>query len=252
MLALVAGVFLVLGGADAASAHDYPVRWSPAAGSTVTTPPTTVSITFDDLVLDLSGDSHTSLLQVTHTSQGATRYFATGCTVTKGREVSVPVVLGPAGDYKVSYQIVSADGHVVSGNSTFHYRPASGTTQAAGTSSPACEAAGPARAASPSATAGRSGGGVSGTSGSAGLPFGIVLGVAGTIVALAVIAVVVVLFTTRRARPASRTSRWRPQDGEARGADGTPHGEATGGGPGGGGREASGGEADGSGADPEE
>ncbi|MCX7523010.1 copper resistance protein CopC [Microbacterium sp. STN6] len=221
LTAVAAGALLALLPAAAASAHDYLVDSSPAAGSTVTKSLDTVSLTFNDIVLDLSGDGESSIMQVTGPDK---RHFETGCTKTLGRTVSVPVSLGGAGTYDVTWQIVSADGHTVSGTIQFTYDPPAGAVKAAGSEHrPAC------------------GAGASGTSAASAAPasgtkadsseLGIVIGIASAIIALAVIAVVVVLVTARRrpAKPASTGSRagtgstggttakparkeWRPDD----------------------------------------
>ncbi|GAA4161254.1 hypothetical protein GCM10022286_18450 [Gryllotalpicola daejeonensis] len=103
--------------ATGASAHDYLVSSTPEANSTVAEAPSAVTLTFDDIVLDEGG--HGALVQVTDASG---RNFETGCASVEGREVSVPVALGAAGAYRVTWQVVSADGHPVSDSLQFTYR----------------------------------------------------------------------------------------------------------------------------------
>lgn len=174
-----------------ASAHDYLVDSSPKAGSTQTTPIDSVKLTFDDVVLDLSKTGPGALLQVTGPN-GAGKHFETGCPTISDRNVTVPVALGGAGKYMVTWQIVSADGHVVSDSIQFTYAPPAGTKAAAGSSTSACKSAG--ATAAPKAGAGTA----QGTVNSGAIV--IVIVIAGSIVLLALIAVVVIALTRRRSR----------------------------------------------------
>lgn len=193
---------LALAPASAASAHDYLVDSTPAAGSTVTEPLHTVSLTFDDIVLDLSGNGSSSIVQVTGPDAG-TRHFETGCATTEGRVVTAPVALGGAGTYTVAWQIVSSDGHTVSQKIQFSYKPPAGTTEAAGSAQrPSCGAGASGTSTATNAPA-------SGTTANDG-NLGIVIGIAGGIIGLAVIAVVVVLMTARR-RPKD-AEPWHPDE----------------------------------------
>ena len=172
-----------------ASAHDYLVDSSPKAGSTQTTPIDSVKLTFDDVVLDLSKTGPGALLQVTG-PDGASRHFETGCPTISDRNVTVPVALGDAGQYMVTWQIVSADGHVVSDSIQFTYAPPAGTKAATGSAVSPCKGAG--ASAAPKAGAGTA----QGTVNSGAIV--IVIVIAGAIVLLALIAVVVILLTRRR------------------------------------------------------
>jgi methionine-rich copper-binding protein CopC len=206
MLAVAAAALvacaLALAPAAGASAHDYLVDSTPKADSTQTTPMKTVSLTFDDIVLDLSHNGSSALLQVTGPDD---RHFETGCPSIEGRTVSAPVALGTAGKYTVTWQIVSADGHTVSNSLTFEYQPAAGTSAADGTTSrPACgrsaatdkasqESAGRAPASQAPATGSRAAASDAGA-------LTIVITIACIIVGLAIAGVVIVLVTARRRR----------------------------------------------------
>ena len=111
---VAAAIALAVVPAAAASAHDYLVSSDPAADSTVSSAVPTVSLTFNDRVLDLGGDGSGSLLTVTG-PDGAGTHFETGCPTIADTVVSAPVALGSAGQYTVSYQVVSADGHTIYG-----------------------------------------------------------------------------------------------------------------------------------------
>lgn len=115
--AAVAGaVALALLPAGAASAHDYLVSSTPAANATVSDAVPQITLTFDDIVLDDGG--HGALVQVTDASG---RNFETDCATVDARNVTVPVALGAPGQYRVTWQIVSADGHPVSNSIQFDY-----------------------------------------------------------------------------------------------------------------------------------
>lgn len=203
--AVVAAAALTLLPATAASAHDYLVQAQPASGAVQTDALTQVSLTFNDRVLDLTGNGSSAILQVT--SGG--RYFETGCPTILGDSVTAPVALGAAGAYTVDWQIVSADGHTVSGTYGFEYKPASGATpDAAGSASPTCgvratpgaTAAAPGAAApAPGQTASTSAPATAPSSADSGLPLVIGIGVA--IVVLALIGVLIVVLTARRRPP---------------------------------------------------
>jgi len=205
-IGLLAAVGLTLLPVASASAHDYIISTDPAKDATVTTPLQTVSLTFNDRVLDYGGNN---LVTVTG-PDAATRHFETGCTTVADTVVSVPVALGAAGKYTVSYQVVSADGHTVSDQYAFTYQPPAGTTAAEGTEKTACGAStaapggesttGPTTQATqpagaqPTETAGSP----KPTAAASTTDVGLVIGIAIGIVVLALIAVVIVILTARR------------------------------------------------------
>lgn len=196
--ALIVGV-LALAPAASASAHDYLVESSPAANSTQTAPLKQVSLTFNDRVLDLSGDGSSALVQVVGPDE---KHFETGCASILDRTVTAPVALGVGGSYTVTWQIVSADGHTVSNSIAFTYAPAAGTTPAEGRSArPPCgekkSSSTSAPTAAPAATA---------NDGGLGLVVGIGIGIA----VLAVVGVALVVVTGRRGGRAS--SKLPPAD----------------------------------------
>lgn len=205
-IALVAGV-LALAPAASASAHDYLVSSTPENGSTVSTPLKKVVLTFDDRVLDLSGDGSSNVVEVTHGS----KHFETGCAAIADTNVTVPVALGDSGRYTVTWQIVSADGHVVSSSISFDYARPQDVTAAAGRSArPACGDQSTSGASSGSgATALGSGSASSGSSSA--LP--VALGVGGGIIVVALVAVALVLRRSRAA-DAARASAAQAVDGQ--------------------------------------
>jgi methionine-rich copper-binding protein CopC len=225
-----------------ASAHNYLVSSSPAAGSTVDAPPSEVTLTFNDVILDLAaaggagGDAGagsspaaggSSVVQVTG-PDGQGTHYETGCATDAGRSVSVPVALGGSGEYRVTWRVVSADGHPVSDSIAFTYQAPAGAAASAGTpDGPSCAAAAQGGAASSGGQAGSTEQGSSAADpGTAAgqeqgvAPYlGVIVGVGIGIVVLAAAAVVLIVVTGRRKPAGSATT-----DGTdaARGPDGGP------------------------------
>jgi methionine-rich copper-binding protein CopC len=263
--ALVAGVvgvgaagLLALAPVSSASAHDYVVSSTPAEGGTQSAELTEASITFNDVILDLSGTGSSNVLEVTDASG---RHFEDGCSATSGATLSTGVALGAAGDYTMTYQAVSADGHTVSASLPFTWAPPAGASVAEGAATrPACdtsdEGAGADGAGQPAASEEQGGAESTGaavptasadpTDGATGEALaqsadpdesnlGLVVGIGIGIVVLALVAVVVVLVTSRRrgddvAGPAGEVDRTDGEDGagHADGPDGTEAGPGTG------------------------
>lgn len=204
VLAGVGGVLtafaLALAPSVAASAHDYLVDTSPASGATQTEPLTQVKLTFNDRVLDLGGNGSSAILRVTDASG---KHFETGCPTILDTAVSAPVTLGVAGAYTVDWQVVSADGHTVSGSYGFTYQPPAGTAAAPGRTASGCAArANPvatpgAAAPAPTSTASTSVPTKASSDGDLGLVIGIAIG----IVALALVGVILLVLTRRRPSP---------------------------------------------------
>ena len=124
-LLVTAGV----GGAGAASAHDTLVGTSPAASSTVSTVPGTVTLTFDQPALAVG-----TQLVVT----GPRGPVQTGAARAVDNTVTQSVQQGaPAGLYTVLWRVTSVDGHPVSGRFTFTAAAAAPGTRSAGRAAPA-------------------------------------------------------------------------------------------------------------------
>ncbi|MET0976977.1 MAG: copper resistance CopC family protein [Leifsonia sp.] len=140
---LGAGVALVatavLGSAGPASAHNYPVGSSPADGATVTTQPGTISLTTNDNLLAFGGAS----AMVVSGPASDPRFYGDGCSRVVDATIETEAQLGQPGTYTVTWQVVSTDGHPVSGDYTFEWAPQAGTELADGSASaPGCAAAG--------------------------------------------------------------------------------------------------------------
>ncbi|WP_370945932.1 copper resistance protein CopC [Amycolatopsis sp. cg5] len=121
-LALVGAAMFAM--ASPALAHNVLISTDPAKGSSVDAGPAKITLTFDQFV------QNADVNQIAVTGPGGGQW-AEGQVKVDGSVVSVPLrPLGPAGEYKIGYRILSADGHAVTGESTF-------TLAKAGTGTPA-------------------------------------------------------------------------------------------------------------------
>lgn len=124
---------LVLGAAAPAAAHNYVVSSTPAEGETLTEVPEAFIITTNDILLDLSGEASGFGMLISD-SNGF--YYGDGCVTVDGRSMSTPAALGAAGDYTLTFQFISADGHTLSDTIAFRYDPIETVTIQGGLSDP--------------------------------------------------------------------------------------------------------------------
>jgi methionine-rich copper-binding protein CopC len=140
-LVLVAPVAL----AAPASAHDSLTGSTPEGGSTVTTAPERVRLTFTDEVKELG------LTVLVKDPSGAS--VADGEPRIDGNAVIQPVVaLTEPGTYTVAYRVVSSDGHPINGRFTFTLDVAEASSPAASPSATPTESPSESASASASAT----------------------------------------------------------------------------------------------------
>jgi copper resistance protein C len=102
---------IVVGVAPAASAHSVLVSSTPASGATVATPPSTITLTFNENVrapayVVVTGPDGRRV------DEGSARIL--DATVTEQLKATAP-----AGSYTVAYRVVSADGHPVEDQLTY-------------------------------------------------------------------------------------------------------------------------------------
>ena len=102
-----------------ASAHSAITSTFPAA-DTPATLVDSVSVTANEELLNLGGESNGFVFSVT---DSAGHYFGDGCVAIDGPTAVMGVSLGAPGDYTVAYRIVSADGHPLEGAWVFSYAP---------------------------------------------------------------------------------------------------------------------------------
>jgi methionine-rich copper-binding protein CopC len=134
---LLAGAGAAVWPAAPASAHNSPVAYAPAEGAVVAQQPGTFSVTTNDNLLQLKDAGGGMGLQLTGPA-GAKHplYYGDGCVTVFGPTIETQAELGEAGVYTVVWQVVSTDGHPVSGRYTFTWQPAVGQPIAAGSVTP--------------------------------------------------------------------------------------------------------------------
>jgi copper transport protein len=110
-----------------ASAHASLVRSSPADGSTVTSAPSRVTLTFDDAI------TRAAVVVTDSTGHRVDR----GATRVVGTVAAVGVRLTDAGRYSISYRVVSDDQHPVTHTLSFAFAPSGSVAPAAATTTPA-------------------------------------------------------------------------------------------------------------------
>lgn len=154
--------------APAAFAHDQLVSSSPAPEKNLATPPGAITLKFSSPLLTLGHE-------VRVVDDSGTNLVTGAATLTR-ETLTQPLPELPDGGYQVSWRVVSADGHPISGG----YRFSVGTPAAA---VPTATSSAPAAGAKPSTAAGAADGGVPGWLPAAGLAaaagLGLSLAVAG-------------------------------------------------------------------------
>jgi methionine-rich copper-binding protein CopC len=182
----------VLGLAAPAWAHNYLVSSDPAAGQVLTKLPSKFIITTNEGLLDLSGHGAGFAFDVEDSHH---KFYGDGCVTVDGPSMTIAPDIGAPGKYTVIWQIVSADGHIVSNAYTFTWKPSGAFTPAVGASHPQdCHGLSGGTAppdphlgtdafAKPSAN------------------LGLVLGIGGGVVGLGLVLTLVLLLTSRRKKP---------------------------------------------------
>lgn len=120
LAALALAGTVALGGALPAQAHNQLVASTPADGEVLTALPETFSVTTNSNLLDLSGTGAGFALQVT---DAAGAFYGDGCLTVAGPTLSTPAALGAPGPYRLVWQVISEDGHTVSGELAFEWAP---------------------------------------------------------------------------------------------------------------------------------
>ncbi|MEC5151458.1 copper resistance CopC family protein [Cryobacterium sp. GrIS_2_6] len=123
-----------------ASAHNYPVGYAPAENSVVTEQPGNFTVTTNDALLNLDGTGTGNAMRISGPTS-APLYYGDGCITLFGAKLETTAQLGQPGEYTVTWQVVSTDGHPVSGSYTFTWQPAAGQVLATGlAAAPTCGA----------------------------------------------------------------------------------------------------------------
>ena len=124
-LLLAASAALVIVPALPAAAHNYVIATTPAEGAVVTEQPGTISLETNDELLDVGSSA-----MLVQGPDG--RYYGDGCTEVVGATAVTEAELGQPGEYTVTWQVVSTDGHPISGTWAFDWQPAEGVALAEG------------------------------------------------------------------------------------------------------------------------
>ncbi len=189
VLALALGIVGVVAVAEPAVAHNQIVSSTPAPNQTLTALPAQFEIDTNNALLDIGGTGRGFAFEI---QDAAGAYYQTGCVSIVDDNMFTDARLGAPGAYTIIYQLVSSDGHTVSGRIPFTWSPSSSAVVTKGVSSPpGCHGApGPAKP-------GSGNGGSEGVRAST-VPLGDILWIGGIIVAVALAVIVTVLLVTRR------------------------------------------------------
>jgi methionine-rich copper-binding protein CopC len=104
-----------------AQAHDYVVDQTPSRGELVAAGIIDIRLTFNNELLSLPAGSAAEIIVVGPLGDGE-RLQNNGCAVVLGRDVSTRVDIDEPGDYRVSWRVVSSDGHPISQSFSFTVR----------------------------------------------------------------------------------------------------------------------------------
>jgi methionine-rich copper-binding protein CopC len=196
LLAVAIGSILVgasvFGFASPAFAHNFLVSSTPAAGQTLTKLPSRFIITTNEGLLDLSGHGAGFAFDIEDAHH---QFYGDGCVSVDGPSMTIAPVIGAAGKYRVVWQIVSADGHIVSNEYSFTWAPTGSFTPAVGTSSPRDCGGKSGGTAPPDPNLG------SDAAKQPSANLGLVLGIGGGVVGLGLILTVIILVAGRRKKP---------------------------------------------------
>jgi len=189
LLAFTLGVAGVLAISGPASAHNQIVSSTPAPHQTLTELPARFEIDTNEKLLDIGGAGRGFAFEI---QDAAGRYYETGCVSIVDDSMFTTARLGAAGAYTIVYQLVSADGHSVSGRIPFDWDPSGDATVTRGVASPpGCHgAAGPATA--------RPGNGGSEAGRDSAVPLADILWIGGILVTVAVAVIITLVVLTRR------------------------------------------------------
>lgn len=131
-------------------AHASVIGSTPSAGDVLTEQPGTFSVVMNEELLSVEGADSANAIQVTDASG---RFYGDGCASVDGDTISLEAALGEGGEYALTFQVVSADGHTVSDTIPFTFEPAEGQAGEPGAAAaPVCGTA-PAEGEAPAATA---------------------------------------------------------------------------------------------------
>ncbi|MBX3067776.1 MAG: copper resistance protein CopC [Cryobacterium sp.] len=101
-------------------AHDFYVSSTPSENEVLSSLPDQFIVTMNENLLDLGGESRGFVMEI-EGPDGL--YYGDGCVTVTGPSVFTRAAAGPAGEYELEWQVISADGHSVSGDVDFTWAP---------------------------------------------------------------------------------------------------------------------------------
>ncbi|MDP9028177.1 MAG: copper resistance protein CopC [Actinomycetota bacterium] len=191
LLAIGVAVIATLVVATPASAHNQVVSSTPSAGGTLTELPPTFGLTTNLPLLDIGGQGRGFALEI---RDSAGKFYENGCVSITDASMSTRARLGRAGAYTMIYQLVSADGHTVSGEIPFTWAPSGSVTASTGSVAPASCPGSTVKAQAPS------GGTGSDATRNSTIPLDDVLWIGGVLLAVAIAVGITLVVLTRRRR----------------------------------------------------
>jgi len=199
LLAVALALATVGAVAGPAIAHNQIVSSTPEPNQVLTELPPRFEIDTNNTLLDIGGTGRGFAFEI---QDAAGRYYETGCVSIVDDNMFTDARLGAPGAYTIVYQLVSSDGHTVSGRIPFTWSPSGTVVVSTGHSSPpGCDGApGPAKAGS--------GNGGSEAVRDSTVPLADILWIGGVIVAVALAVIItLMLMTRRRPEPPERPDR---------------------------------------------
>ena len=184
----IAGILTMAG---PASAHNQIVSSTPSPNETLTTLPTKFAINTNEGLLDIGGTGRGFAFEIQDANG---RFYEDGCVSIVDDNMFTTARLGSPGKYTIIFQIVSADGHAVSGTIPFTWAPTGSAPVTTGVASPPGCNGGPAPG-KPHTDATSTQ-----TTRTATVPLADILWIGGIIVAVALAVIVTLAVLTRRRR----------------------------------------------------
>jgi len=189
LVAIALAVVTVLSTSGPASAHNQIVSSTPRPGETLTTLPARFEIDTNNVLLDIGGTGRGFAFEI-RDARG--RFYEDGCVSIVDDNMFTTARLGSPGKYTIIFQIVSADGHAVSGTIPFTWAPTGQETVTRGvTSPPGCDGGPAPGKPHTDATSTQ-------TTRTSTVPLADILWIGGILVAVALAAIITLVVVTRR------------------------------------------------------
>jgi methionine-rich copper-binding protein CopC len=189
LLAIGLGIAGAVAIAGPAYAHNQIVSSTPSPNETLTSLPARFEIDTNNVLLDIGGQGRGFAFEI-RDSHG--KFYEDGCVSIVDDNMFTTARLGPPGAYTIIFQIVSADGHTVSGTIPFTWAPSAASAVTKGVPSPPGCNGGPAPGKPHNDATSTQ------TIRTSEVPLADILWIGGIIVAVALAAIVTLVVVTRR------------------------------------------------------